>query len=178
MIPQSTVISRPVPRSASFSHVLVAQPVAVGDPVGDQPVAVGAEVAQGRDHQRRRAHPVDVEVAVHGDPLAGFDRRPDQRDDLVHPLERLGRVRLVGGEEGAGLVGGPVAAPDQGHGDGLAQAERVGDGAGLGVVIWIGGERLGGFRHVFQARRRPAANRRPSARKMPGIDAAGLRSQS
>ncbi|HEX3238696.1 MAG TPA: hypothetical protein VHR18_01010 [Solirubrobacterales bacterium] len=67
--------------------VLRAQPVTVGDPVRDQPVAVGPEAAQGRDHHRGGTDAVDVEVAVNGDPAAGVDRGPDLRHDPVHALE-------------------------------------------------------------------------------------------
>ncbi len=50
------------------------EPIAVGHPVGDQPVAIGPQLAEGADGDRRGADPVDVEVAVDGDPLAPLDR--------------------------------------------------------------------------------------------------------
>ena len=48
VIPQSTVISSAGPALGQLLDVLGAEPVAVGDPVGDQPVAVGAERPQRR----------------------------------------------------------------------------------------------------------------------------------
>ena len=80
-----------------------AQPVAVGQPVGDQPVALGAQLAQRADQDRRRADAVDVEVAVDGDPLARLDRREDPLDDRRHRAELARVVGLVGLEEGARL---------------------------------------------------------------------------
>ena len=49
------------------------EPVAIRQAVGDQPVALGAQLAQRPDQERRRADPVDVEIAVDRNPLAGSD---------------------------------------------------------------------------------------------------------
>ena len=115
-----------------------AEPVAVGEPVGDQPVALGAQLAQRADQDRRRADAVDVEVAVDGDPLAARDRGEDPLDDRRHRVE-LGRVvRLVGLEEGPRLLGRAVAAPDQGDRDRLAQPQLVGERPRLRVGVGLG----------------------------------------
>ena len=50
------------------------QAVAVGEPVGDEPVALGAEGAEGRDEDRGRGDAIDVVVAVDRDPAAGRAR--------------------------------------------------------------------------------------------------------
>ncbi len=65
---------QPGPPLGQPPHVLVREPVAVLDPVGNEPVALGAKPPQRRDHQRRRADSVDVEVAVDGDPTTRLDR--------------------------------------------------------------------------------------------------------
>ena len=82
VMPQSTVTSSVVPALREQLDVGGREAVAVVDPVGDQPVAVGPHLPQGADHDRRRADTVDVEVAVNGDPLAGLDRAADALDHL------------------------------------------------------------------------------------------------
>src|SRR6201999_2867647 len=49
--------------------------------------------------------------------------------------------------------------------------QLVRDRADLGVVVWIGGERLGGFRHLSRLGRPPAANLLAFVRKTPGNQA-------
>ena len=124
--------------------------VAVAEPVRDQPIAIGTQVAQRRDHDRGRADPVDVEVAVDGDPPPRRDRLEDARDDGLHRAEGVRRVRLVGVEEGARLLRGAIAAPDQGDRDRLAQAERVGERPCLGIVVGVGPVGVDGFRHALK----------------------------
>ena len=68
VIPQSTVRSTRVPRSASLLTLLLAQPIPISHPIRNQPVALSPKLAQRPDQQRRSADPVDVEVTVHGDP--------------------------------------------------------------------------------------------------------------
>ena len=123
VIPQSTVTSSCGAALGQLLDVVGAEPVAVGEPVRDQPVALGAQLAQGADQDRGRADAVDVEVAVDGDPLAGLDRGADPLDDGRHRVELARLVGLVGLEEGARLLGRPVAAADEGDRDRLAQPE-------------------------------------------------------
>ena len=127
VIPQSAVIRRPVPRSASRSIVVAAEAVAVLDAPGDEPVALRADLAQGADEDRGRGGAVDVVVAVDRDRLLRGDRTPDRRDRSVHPGE-LGRVvALVGGEELASALDRAVTAAHQCDGDGLRNLERAGN---------------------------------------------------
>ncbi len=62
------------PTLRELLDVVGAQPVPVRDPVRDQPVALGAQLAQRADQDRRRADAVDVEVAMDGDPPAVANR--------------------------------------------------------------------------------------------------------
>ena len=67
VMPQSAVMRRPVPRAASLSIVAAAEPVAVLHAAGDEPVAVGAELSERADEDRRGGDAVDVVVAVDRD---------------------------------------------------------------------------------------------------------------
>ena len=73
------------------------EPVAVGEPVRYEPVALGAGVAQGRDQDRGRADPVDVVVAVDRDLEAGARGGEEALNDLFHRVELEGVVGLRGG---------------------------------------------------------------------------------
>ena len=75
------------------------QAVAVVDAAGEKPSDVGAEAAQGPHHDRRRAHAVDVVVAVDDDPPAGGDVGVDRGQRRVDAGERAGVVALVSGQE-------------------------------------------------------------------------------
>ncbi len=135
--------------------VLRGQPVAVRDPVGDEPIAVGAEPAQGRDHERRGADAVDVEVAMDRDPLTRLDRRRHQLDHLAHRAEGRRRVGLVGGEEGPRLLRRAVPAPHQRHRDRLGEADAFGDRAHVGVLVGLGSEGFQGGGHPARLGRQP-----------------------
>ena len=138
------------------------EPVAVLEPAGDQPVALGAQLAQRADQDRGRADAVDVVVAVHGDPAPGGDRGPDPLDHLRHRVE-LERVVVLGrGEERSRLLDRPVAAPDQGDGDRLGEAEPAHQRPRLAVVEGRERERAGGgSRSRRHARRHRGRNRAP-----------------
>ena len=98
------------------------QPVAVLGARGDQPVAIGAQLAQGRDQDRSRGDAVDVVVAVHGDELAARDRIPDHRHRLAHPGEEGWVVGVGGREERPRLLGRAASPPHERDGDRLGQA--------------------------------------------------------
>ena len=117
-----------------------AQPVAIRESVGNDPIALRSGAAHRADEDRRRAHPVDVVVAVDRDPPAGTDRGLDRIDRDADPLEALRIVRLVGIEERPRLLNGPVAAADQRDRDRVSEAELVGEGARLPIVVRSGGE--------------------------------------
>ena len=126
------------------------QPVAVAQPVGDQPVALGAELAQHRDEDRRRADPVDVVVAVHGHPPAVPGDREHSLADVLHPVEGEGVVVVARLEEVPGLLDRPIAAPHEHHSDRLGQVEGAGKPARLRVVVGLGAKcasRCGGGGH-------------------------------
>ena len=108
VIAQSTVTSSCVPRSASRSTVARGEAVAVVDAAGQEPVDVGAERAQRAHQDRRRAHAVDVVVAVDRDARAARDVAEDQLRQprrarrsaraacaLLGRQERARRVRLA-----------------------------------------------------------------------------------
>src|SRR5207253_1426121 len=69
-----------------------AQAVAVVEPAREHPVDVAAEGAQRAHENRRRAHTVDVVVAVHGDPGARPDVAEDRLDGDVDAGERGAEV--------------------------------------------------------------------------------------
>ena len=99
------------------------QPVAVLGARGDQPVAISAQLAQGRDQDRSRGDTVDVVVAVHGDELAARDRIPDHRHRLADAGEEGWVVGVGGREERPRLLGRAASPPHERDGDRLGQAE-------------------------------------------------------
>ena len=105
VIAQSTVISRSVPRAASRSTVAGGEAVAVVDAARQVPVDVGAERAQRAHEHGRRAHAVDVVVAVDGDPRAALDvRRGSAPRPRAGPPNASSGCALLGGEERARAV--------------------------------------------------------------------------
>ena len=117
-----------------------AESVAVGEAIRDQPVALGAGSPQRCDHDRGRADPVDVVVAVDGDPLSGLDRREDPPNRRVDPVEQLRLMALGGREELPRRRDRPVAASDERDRDRVGEPELVGDQARLRVVVGAGAE--------------------------------------
>ena len=91
VIAQSAVTSSRVPRAASACTASRLQPVA-GGAIGDEGVDVGAQLAQRAHQHRRRADPVDVVVAVDGDPRTrrGRARGSSRR---LHRCRRSDRAR-------------------------------------------------------------------------------------
>ena len=112
------------------------------------------------------ADPVDVEVAVDGDPLPSIDRRADPLDDRLHRLEAERRVGLVGGEERPRLLRRPVAAPDERHGDRFAQPQLVGQGARIGVRVGLSGKWTDGSGHASRLGTVAAEARPPESPKV------------
>ncbi len=97
-----------------------AEPIPILEPVGKMPEGVGAEGAESSEQDRGRGDPVDVVVAVNGDPASGPDglRRAIHR--FRHPGEgpRIGQVVEPGVEEPAGLPnGGDAPTPQQRRGE-------------------------------------------------------------
>ena len=113
------------------------QPVAVGETIGDQPVAARAKRPERRDEDRRRADPVDVVVPMDGDPSPAARSGEDLLADLLHPSELRGLMGLAGLEKATGSVDRPVAAADQGHRDRLGQLELRSEAADLPVVVGV-----------------------------------------
>ena len=99
------------------------EPVAVVDPARQVPVHVGAERAQRAHEDRRRAHAVDVVVAVHGDPRAALDVAVDVRGGLGEPRPLGQRVRVLRRQERAGRGGLPQPAAHQHLRDHVRAAE-------------------------------------------------------
>ncbi|HEU4658013.1 MAG TPA: hypothetical protein VFR97_10825 [Capillimicrobium sp.] len=99
------------------------QPVAVLEPAREIPVHLGAEGAQRAHEDRRRADPVDVVVAVDGDPRAGGDVPAHERERVVETGEPGRRMRLVGGQPRARRVGVGEPAPDEHLRGDVAEAE-------------------------------------------------------
>ncbi len=60
---------------------------------------VGAQRPQDAYQHRGGADPVDVVVAVHGDPRPGAHLGEDRRERLVDALKRGGRMLLIGRQE-------------------------------------------------------------------------------
>ena len=121
------------------------EPVAILHPAGDEPIAVGAELSERPDQDRRGRDAVDVIVAVDRDALAGGDRGADRADRLANPLE-LGRVMpLVGREEGACVLDRSVAPANQCDGHGLGKIELAGKLGRLGVRVRLKPETLLAF---------------------------------
>ncbi len=140
------------------------EPVAVGDAVGQVPIAIRARVAQGGDEDRGRAHAVDVVVAVDGDLEALADGGKQARDDLLHRLELERVVGLAGGEEVTCGGRGPVAPAHQHHRHGLGDPELGGQLAHLPVGAGLDGEsgaRSGG-RHSVRLRTGPDGTSPPA----------------
>ncbi len=137
VMPQSTVMIKRRAALRQPPHVGLAQAVAVGEPVGDQPVALGAKLTQRRDEDRGGTDTVDVKIAVDGDPPPAADRAEHLLDDRAHRLEVARLVRLVGGEEKARLLRRAVAAPHQRDRHRLAQPQLGGEPARLLVGIGL-----------------------------------------
>jgi hypothetical protein len=78
--------------AAQFLDARHRQPVSVGEPVGDQPVAFRTERAERGDEDRRRADAVDVVVAVDRDPARTVDQGEDPLADLLDSVELAGIV--------------------------------------------------------------------------------------
>ena len=98
------------------------QPVAVLDPLGNEVHHLTAEHLEGPAQDHRRGDPVDVVVAVDGDPLLARQRllEPDDRPVHVGELERIvelveRRVQEASGELGIlRSLAGTAAAPPSG----------------------------------------------------------------
>ncbi len=125
----------------------------------DQPVAVGAELAQRPNRDRRRADTVDVVVAVDGDPLAARDRVADLRHDLVHAVEQEGVVVVSGVEERPRGLDRVKAAANERHRDRLGKVEAGHQRTHLGVVEGGKGERLCSLGHPPKLRTGLGRNR-------------------
>jgi hypothetical protein len=119
------------------------QAVAASQPVRDEPVALGAERAKGRDEDRRRGHPVDVVVAMDGDPSRAARDREDLVADLLHAAELGWLVRLARLEEAPRRIDRAIPATDERHRDRLGELQLRGQPPDLPVVIRIGLKRTG-----------------------------------
>ena len=75
------------------------EPVAVVDPARQIPVDVRAERPQRPHEHRRRRDPVDVVVAVHGDPRPPADVTEDPARGFPQAAERVERMDVLGGEK-------------------------------------------------------------------------------
>ena len=120
------------------------QAVAVGEPVRDEPVALRPEGAEGRDEDGGRGDPVDVVVAMDGDPPRAPCDGEDALAGLLHAAKLAGLVGLARLEEAPSRVDRPVAAPYQRHRDRLGQLQLRREPPNLAVVIRICLERGGG----------------------------------
>ena len=88
--------------------------VAVLEAVRQEGLDLGAQQAQHLDAERRRAHAVDVVVAVHDDAAAGGDRALDERAGVLHVAQRERVVqRTVAVQERPRDAGLGQTAPDQ-----------------------------------------------------------------
>src|SRR5437764_751604 len=99
------------------------KPVAVVDPVRQEPTDVPAERTHRADHDRARADPVHVVVTVNGDPGARPDVMLDQRDRLLDVSERTGVVGLARVQELPGQTGVAEAAANEQLRDDMADPE-------------------------------------------------------
>jgi hypothetical protein len=105
------------------AHGVQVQPVSVAGPVGQIEVHVATELPQRAHEHRRRAHPVDVVVAVNGDPRALTDVTEDRLDRLADAREQLRRVLLAAVQERASERGLGHAPAHQHLRDGTAHTE-------------------------------------------------------
>ncbi len=87
------------------------------------PVDVGAELAQHRDQDRRRADAVAVVVAVHRDPRAACDVPEHELDGRADAAELARPVRIGRRQERARCSGIVEAAPRKYLGDHAAAPE-------------------------------------------------------
>ena len=144
-----------------------AEPVAVGDPVRDQPVAIGApKLAQRADHDRCRTDAVDVEVAVDRDPPLGADRLQNPLDNRAHRAKGIGRVRLVGVEKGTSLLRRAIAAPHQRNRHRIAHVQGLDQRPSLAVGERVGAVRVDGLRHTPRLGSAAAESARFGGRKL------------
>ena len=111
------------------------EPVAVVDAAGQVPVDVGSQRPQGAHEHRRRAHPVDVVVAVHGDPRTALHVPDDGRRAFPQASERVERVPDVGRQEPAGGAGIGEAAADEHLGGRVRDVQRVREAHRGGVLV-------------------------------------------
>ena len=108
------------------------QAVAVVDAAGQEPARLGAEAAQGPDHDRGGAHAVDVVVAVNDDGPTGGDVAADEIERLLDAVKSGRVVGLPGLEEAPGRrrIGQPAAHEDLcehvAHPQIALQGQRVG----------------------------------------------------
>ena len=140
------------------------QAVPVLGPAREEPVDVRAETAQRADEDRRRAHPVDVVVAVHGDPRARPRRAPRTTSTaVVDPFEGGRGMALVGREPRAAPPpdrrGRAARAPARRRGETPAsrssrRTSAIGAGATSIRAIGRGGGRVAELRGARSARRR------------------------
>jgi hypothetical protein len=112
-------------------HRRRAQAVAVLGATGQVPVDLGAERPQRPHEDRRRAHPVDVVVAVHRDLRALSDVAQHERDRRVDAGEARRIVALGRGQPCARGLLLPQPTPHQDLRDREADAERALEGANL-----------------------------------------------
>jgi hypothetical protein len=73
------------------------QPVAVAQPFRDEMRDVGAEELETSTQDHRRGHPVDVVVAMDGDPLAVGDGAENPVDRQRHVGQTEGIVQIIKG---------------------------------------------------------------------------------
>ncbi len=116
------------------------EPVAVVDAARQVPVDIGVERAQRAHEHGRGRHPVDVVVAVDGDPRPALDVRQDAVRGLPQAAERGQRMALLGGQERARDVRGRKIPPHQHLRQHVRDAELGRQALGDGVVVRSDGE--------------------------------------
>ena len=99
-MPQSTVMTSPVPQPAMRVRAVVVQTVALVDAVRDVGLDHRSERRERLHEQSSGGHAVGVEVAVDHHPFAGLDAPPDALDSLRHAAqaEGIGAVKAAGQE--------------------------------------------------------------------------------
>ena len=127
-----------------------AQAIPLVEAVGNQPVALRTELAQGTDQEARRTDPVNVKITEDGDPFAGRNRCLDPIPGLRNAGQVGRRPEFVSGQKMASRIDIHDPPPDEGDRGGTTKSQLPCQDSGAAEIV----------RRCFEQRRRNGVGRR------------------